>query len=306
MKTKKIVIAGGSGFLGTILAKKYLALGFEVVVLSRGYKVDQGNLRFVQWNFKQNGYWIKELEGAEMLINLTGKSVDCRYNAENKKEIYASRLDSTFALGNALEKLDHPPKIWINAASATIYRHAEDRDMDESTGELGEGFSVDVCKKWERAFFSFEISGVRQVAIRTGIVLGKSGGAFLPLKFLAKIGLGGRFGNGRQFFSWIHEHDFAEAVELIRNSGHLNGPINITSPNPIPNEKFMKLLSKAMEMPIRLPHAKWQLEIGAKLIRTETELLLKSRRVVPKVLTDIGFRFRFPEFEAVVMDLVRS
>jgi len=301
---KKVVIAGGTGFVGSILAEHYVQKGYEVVVLSRRHHLDKDGIRFVQWDGKNYGSWNQELEATEILINMNGKSVDCRYNEGNKQEIYASRIDSTYILGQAIEVLDNPPKLWINSSSATIYRHAEDRQMDEATGELGTGFSVDVCKKWEQAFFETKTKGTRKVALRMAIVLGKHGGALQPLVQLTKLGLGGKQGNGEQFFSWVHEEDLLRAVDFIQENKEMEGPINIAAPAPVKNCLVMKMLRNATRIPVGLPAPKWLLEIGAVLIQTETELILKSRNVIPGKLTKMGFDFQFPTLELAIKDLV--
>ncbi|MBL6446271.1 NAD-dependent epimerase/dehydratase family protein [Fulvivirga sp. 29W222] len=189
---KKIVIAGGTGFLGTCLTKFYSAKGYEVCILSRQHRIDYDNVKHFKWDGKNLGYWTDILEGSEAVINLNGKSVDCRYTRKNKQLIYDTRIDSTIAIGNALIRCNEPPKLWANAGSATIYRHSLDKDMTEKDGEIGSGFSVDVCKKWEDAFNSFRLPATRKIILRTGIVLGKNNGPFIPLKILARMGLGGR------------------------------------------------------------------------------------------------------------------
>lgn len=301
----KIVIAGGSGFLGRVLRKHFVEKGHDVVNLTRSPERDGGDGPSVAWDGATMGAWTTELDGAQVLINLSGKSVDCRYNEANKAAIYASRLESTEILGKAIADCEKPPSLWLNAASATIYRHAEDRPMDEATGELGEGFSVDVCQRWERTFFDAPIPDtVRRVALRTAIVLGRDGGALVPLRMLTRLGLGGKQGNGRQYFSWLHEADFIGIVEHAIAHEELSGVINVSAPNPVPNAAFMAALRRACGMPLGLPTPAWLLEIGAVLIRTETELILKSRWVVPKRLLDSGYGFRFPDVEEAMADLV--
>lgn len=300
---KKMVIAGGSGFLGEVLVEHFKD-SYEIVILLRKHQLDQANVRFVKWDGRSQGAWVHELEKAEVLINLTGRSVDCRYTEKNKQAIYDSRLDATHVLGQVIQQLMSPPSLWINAASATIYRHELDRDMDEVSGITGEGFSVDVCKKWERAFNSVKLPDTRKVILRIAIVLGKRGGALQPMKHLTKVGFGGRHGKGNQYFSWVHEQDFARMVENLIQEKHLSGVFNVAAPNPIPNKSLMKELRKAMSTPFGFPLPKWLLEIGAFLIRTETELLLKSRRVVPKRLMEEGFKFDYPEIQQALNDLI--
>ena len=301
---KKLIIAGGSGYLGRTLSTYFQKQGYAIVVLTRHHRLDQQGIRYVKWDGKALGYWVKELEGATALINLNGKSVDCRYTDANKELIYDTRIDATHVLGEAIRSLTHPPKVWINAASATIYRHAEYRDMDEDTGELGAGFSVDVCKKWEAAFNQADCGGTRKVILRIAIVLGKHGGALNPLKTLAKLGLGGKQGSGNQYFSWIHEADFCRIVKFALDNESIEGIYNASAPNPIPNKVVMKEIRKAAKMPIGLPMPKWLLELGAVMINTETELILKSRRVVPKRLLAEGFTFQYHQFRDALDDLI--
>lgn len=299
---KKIVIAGGSGFLGKCIINHYKN-DAEIVVLTRSKSSIVDNVQFVNWDGKSLGDWATQLEEVEVLINLNGKSVDCRYTEANKKLIYATRLESTAILGKAILQCKTPPKLWINSSSATIYRHAVDRPMDEVTGEIGTGFSVDVCQQWEKVFTDVETSTTRKVAIRTAIVLGKDGGALQPLRNLVRLGLGGKQGPGNQYFSWIHEKDFVNVIDFIIENKALSGAINVSSPNPITNEHIMKSLRKAVKMPFGIPMPTWLLEFGALLIGTETELVLKSRRVVPKGLHDAGYHFQFENIESALNDL---
>lgn len=300
----KIVIAGGTGFLGRGLADHYSANGSKVIILTRGVPRKTGNIEYLQWDAKHLDIWVDCLEGATALINLTGKSVDCRYTKANKQEIYASRLESTAVLGEALLRLKVPPKVWMNAASATIYRHSFDKEMDETSLEFGSGFSVDVCRKWEEVFNTYAIPGTRKIIMRTGIVIGKNGGPLKPLKMLAKIGVGGKQGNGKQYVSWLHENDFINIVDFFIANESTSGIYNLTAPKPIPNNEFMKALRSAVGADFGVPLPKWLLEIGAFIIRTETELILKSRRVTPKRLLEAGYRFRFETIEKALTQLV--
>jgi uncharacterized protein (TIGR01777 family) len=300
---KKIIIAGGTGFLGTCLANHYSSQGVNVIVLTRGESRRSGMLEHVHWNGKNSGAWTEALEGADALINLNGKSVDCRYNEKNKALIYSTRLDSTAALGKAIQKAMIPPKVWINAASATIYRHSLDKEMDEESGEIGSGFSVDVCLKWEATFNSFHTPQTRKVLIRTGIVLGRDGGPLKPLRMLAKFGVGGKQGDGTQYFSWLHERDFVNIIDYLITHNEMSGVFNVTAPTPVPNITIMKALRNSVGVPFGLPMPVWLLEIGSYIIRTETELVLKSRRVVPKRLLQSGYRFQFNTIESALADL---
>jgi uncharacterized protein (TIGR01777 family) len=293
----KIVIAGGSGFMGQVLAKHYIDKGDRVVIFTRGASRQEDNISYIKWDATNLGDWMVELEGADVLINLNGKSVNCRYNVHNRAEVFRSRVNATRVLGKALKSVNHPPELWINAASATIYRHAEDRPQDEETGELGTGFSVEVCKQWEASFFEQRIPGVRQVALRTAIVLGKDGGV-TPYYFnLAKFGLGGIQGNGNQYFSWIYEDDLTGIVDFLTKNKKLSGVFNASSPNPVPNRVLMGILRKEVHMPFGLPATKWMLKMGAFLLGTETELILKSRWVLPKRLLEAGYRFKVTDIK---------
>lgn len=302
-----ILIAGGGGFLGQALDRHFSDRGHSVVVLTRGRTSRDIWSPSEYWDGKTPGPWTALLEDADVLINLSGRSVDCRYTPSNRRAILASRLDSTRVLGEAVAACAHPPRLWINAASATIYRDSEDRAMDEATGELGSGFSVDVCRQWERCFFEAPLpETVRRVALRTSIVLGRGGGALKPLCALARLGLGGRQGHGRQFVSWLHEADFASIVEHVIANEDLSGVVNATAPSPLSNTAFMAAVREAMGAPFGVSTPAWLLEIGAFLIRTETELVLKSRRVVPARLLDGGYRFHFSEAGAALQDLLQS
>lgn len=299
--SNKTIIAAANGYLGKLLAKHFASNGFEVIGLCRKPTTLE-NARCVIWDGKNLGNWSKELEGASSLINLSGKSVDCRYTEENKRLIIASRVNSTKVLGLAVAACANPPKVWLNAGSATIYSHAEDKDMGEETGEIGEGFSVDVCKTWENTFFSCDTPKTRKAVLRISFVLGNDGGAYPMLKKLVKLGAGGAMGKGIQYISWIHEDDFCSSVEWLLNNP-IEGAVNISAPEPQPNAVFMGEMRKAYNIPFGLPQPKWLLELGARIIGTETELILKSRRVVPKRLLDNGFAFKYPTLKAAIKSL---
>lgn len=300
-----IVIAGGGGFLGQVLDRYFSDLGHSVVLLTRGRSANRMWSYSVTWDGRSVGPWTSVVDDADVLINLSGRSVDCRYTRANRDAILASRVESTRVLGRAVAASPRPPRLWINASSATIYRHAEDRPMDERTGELGEDFSESVCRAWEGEFFGAPLpAGVRRVALRTSIVLGRGGGALGPLSALARFGLGGHQGGGRQWVSWLHEADFAGIVEHIVAREDLEGALNVTAPVPLPNAEFMATLRGACGMPLGLPTPAWLLALGAVLIRTEPELVLKSRWVLPERLVADGYRFRFPEFDHAVQDLL--
>lgn len=292
---KKIVLAGGTGFLGSFLASKFRENGYEVLIISR-------NNGDVAW--KDREALVSSLEGADAVINLAGKSVDCRYSEPNKREILASRIETTKAIGRAIQKCSHPPKVWINSSTATIYRHAEDRAMTESDGEIGTGFSVNVAQQWEKSFFDFTLPATRQVALRMAIVLGKDGGAMRPLERLTRLGFGGKQGKGSQRFSWIHIEDVYQIILFLMEHDTLNGVFNCSSPHPVTNQMFMQGLRNALHKKIGLPSPEWLLEIGAVLIRTETELILKSRWVVPDRLLKSGYEFAFPSLDKAFEDIL--
>jgi uncharacterized protein len=304
METKKMIIAGGSGFLGQTIIDSFQ--DYEIVVLSRKTKLQTHRVRYIEWDGKTIGNWVKYLENANVVINFTGRSVDCRYTKKNKKEILESRINATAIIGKAIQNSSHPPELWVNAASATIYRHALDRNMDEETGEFGEGFSVDVCKKWESTFNKLETPLTRKVILRIAMVLGKNGGVLPVMVRLVRLGLGGKQGKGNQYMSWIHELDFVSILKWIIEKEKINGAYNCSSPYPVTNEDFMRLLRKACKIPVGIPLSKWMLEIGAILINTETELILKSRRVVPASLINTGFQFKYAEASSAINALINS
>lgn len=300
---KKIIIAGGSGFIGRELAN-YFKNKYHVIVLTRGNYKNENGITFMNWDAKSLGNWATELEGAEALINLTGKSVNCRYNEANKVEIYASRLNSTAILGEAIKQCKQKPKVWINAASGTIYRNEFEKPNTETNGIIGEGFSVDVCQKWEQMFYSFSFKEVRQINLRIAIVLQKDKSVMIPFKKLAKFGLGGKAGNGNQMFSWIHIDDFCRAINHFINHQKSIGTYNLASPNAVTNANFMQKIREKLNMPIGINQPKWLLEIGAWLIKTETELILKSRWVYPEKLVNEGFKFHFEKMEETITTLI--
>jgi uncharacterized protein len=292
---KKIVIAGGTGFTGKYITQKFKSLGYEVIIISR-------QTEHINWD--NTTAIITALENAEMLINLAGKSVDCRYNEKNKKEIFDSRINTTKALGEAILKCKKPPSLWINSSTATIYRHAEDRPMTESTGEIGSGFSVNVATNWEKSFFDFTLPNTRQVALRMAIVLGKDGGVIQPLKKLVGFGLGGKQGKGNQMFSWIHIEDLFNVIIFLQQHKELNGVFNTSAPNPVTNKTLMQLFRKNSNAIIGLPAPAWLLKFGAILIKTETELILKSRWVVPERLLQSGYRFKYQTVDDALKNIL--
>ena len=310
MNPGRLVIAGGSGFLGNVLANHFAARRMEVVILTRNPTKPGGSIRHVHWDGTTVGDWLKELEGAWALIILAGVSVNCRYHARNRKLLLDSRLDSTRALGEAIAGCANPPPVWLNSSTATIYKHTFGPAWDEA-GEIGgcpeakDIFSVHIATEWERVFNEASTPRTREVALRTAMVLGHGKNSVLPnLLRLGRLGLGGSLSGGRQFVSWIHEEDFCRAVEWIIDHEKVRGAVNLAAPNPVSNSKFMAAIRKACHTPFGLPATRWMLEIGAFFMRTETELLIKSRRVVPGKLLTEGFVFRHPHLLPAIQHLV--
>jgi uncharacterized protein (TIGR01777 family) len=310
----KILIPGGSGQVGTILARAFQRDGHEVIVLSRRESIARP-WRVLRWDGRTSQGWADELEGADVIINLAGRSVNCRYHEKNRREIMQSRINSTHAVGAAIRESANPPRVWLQASTATIYAHRFDAPNDEHTGILGGDepdapetwrFSIDVAKSWERAATQGGscLSDTRQVLMRSALTLSPDGGGiFATLLALVRYGLGGRAGNGRQFVSWIHETDFVRAVYWLIEHEHLSGPVNLAAPNPLPNEQFMRALREAWGIRFGVPGPRLLLELAAVFHRTETELILKSRRVVPARLLQDGFVFDFPNWEEAAVDL---
>ncbi len=307
----KIVIPGGSGQVGTILARAFHLAGHEVVVLSR--KPGQAAWRSMWWNAQTQGDWTAELEGADAVINLAGRSVNCRYTVENRRAITESRVKSARAVGQAIAQAARPPRVWLQASTATIYAHRFDAPNDEATGIIGGTepdapsawrFSVDVAKAWEHACGDVATPHTHKVIMRSAMTMSPDrGGIFDVLLRLVRFGLGGSAGSGRQYVSWIDDQDFVRAVLWLIEREDLGGPVNIASPNPLPYSEFMRALRSAWSMPVGLPAAAWMLEMGAFFLRTETELVLKSRRVIPGRLLQSGFTFQFPAWAEAARDL---
>ena len=309
MNQPRIILAGGSGFLGQALAEHFQALDWEVVVLTRSPQTNRA-AREMAWDAVALGDWVRELEGAAAVVNLTGRSVDCRYTEANRRLILDSRVNSTRVVGQAIAQCAQPPRVWLNSSSATIYRHTLGPAWDESgtdfapTPAVQDEFSLEVIHAWERALNEAETPRTRKVALRTTMVLGLARNSVFPvLRRLAQFGLGGRMGTGEQFVSWLHEADFVRAVEFLITHQELSGPVNLAAPNPVPNHELMRAFRELAGMPVGLPATAWMLEIGAFFLRTETELILKSRRVVPGKLLQAGFEFRFPELRGALAEL---
>jgi uncharacterized protein len=302
---KKLILAGGSGYLGQVLADYFKDEFADVVILSRNSAPPRSNIRTVIWDARLMARWADELEGADVLINLAGRSVDCRYTAKNRAAIYSSRIESTRVLGEAIQRCTFPPKLWINSSSATIYEGSYDKDQTEAEGTIGDDFSMSVCKRWEETFHRFSLSGTRKVIMRTSIVLGRNGGALPVLRKLTRAGLGGRQGSGKQYVSWLHEHDFARAIDWLVTNVQAQGTYNLVAPGAVPNKKFMQNLRESLKQRIGIPMPEWLLRIGAVLIRTEPELIIKSRKVYPQRLLNEGFVFEFTDSKKALGDLCR-
>jgi hypothetical protein len=305
----RLVIAGGSGFLGGALAEHFAARGWEIIVLTRQPRQNNGAVRDVGWDGETLGEWARELEGARALVNLAGVSVNCRYHARNRKLILDSRINSTRVLGEALAGCANPPEVWLNSSTATIYKHTHGPAWDE-TGEIGgtpeakDGFSVEVAVAWERTFSAAPTPKTRKLNLRSAMVLGTARNSVFPvLRRLVRLGLGGSLAGGQQFVSWIHERDFCRAIEWLIEHCDLSGTFNLAAPNPVKNAELMGTLCKVCRMPFGLPASLWLLELGAFFLRTETELVIKSRRVVPGRLLKEGFSFDYPLLRPAFEDL---
>jgi hypothetical protein len=309
----KFLIPGGRGQVGAILARALTEQGHEVVILSRSPA--GAPWRVVPWDGRTAGAWTRELDSTDVLINLAGRSVNCRYTPANRREILASRIDSTRAIGHAIAAAPRPPRLWLQASTATIYAHRFDAPNDERTGRIGGSeaeapdtwrFSIDVATAWEQAALDANRGATRLVLMRSAMTMSPDpGGVFDTLLRLVRFGLGGTSGNGRQFVSWIHDADFVRAVGWLVEHEDVSGPVNLASPEPLPNADFMRVLRRAWGARVGLPASRWMLEAGALLLRTETELVLKSRRVVPGRLLEGGFVFDFPEWAPAARNLCR-
>jgi uncharacterized protein (TIGR01777 family) len=308
----RIVIPGGSGQVGTILARHLHAGGNDVTVLSRNPK--PAPWRTLHWDGATlNPAWTETLEGADAVIHLSGRSVNCRYYPANRREIISSRVGPTLLVGRAIEKAIDPPRLWMNASTSTFYAHTFDHPQDEFTGEPGGSelgvpdtwnFSIDVARRWEEAFYASRTPATRKIALRSSMTMSPDpGGVFSVLLRLVRLGLGGAQGSGRQFVSWIHDRDYCRAIDFLIAHPEIAGPVNLTAPNPLPNWQFLRDLRRAWGASFGLPATRWMLEIGAFFLRTETELILKSRRAVPTVLLQRGFRFDFPTWQEAAADL---
>ena len=315
---KRVVIAGASGFIGGYLVERYRAAGIEVRTIGRGPSADAA------WG--DSAAIARVVDGSDVLVNLAGKSVNCRYTPRNRAEIIRSRVETTSALRAAVASVESPPAVWFNSSTATIYRHAEDHAMTEREGEIGSGFSVEVAKAWESAFFAGGLPTTRRIALRIAIVLG-DGSVMRPLARLARFGLGGpqldgrwpatharraagthhefRTRGGRQRFSWVHIDDVAGIIDVLTARPDLDGIVNVSAPSPSDNRTLMRTIRRLLGVPFGIPAFRWMLEPGSAAIRTETELVLKSRWVVPERLLDAGYEFEHPDLEPALRGILK-
>ncbi|MFD5461801.1 TIGR01777 family oxidoreductase [Kitasatospora sp. NPDC127059] len=307
----KIVIPGGSGALGQLLDRTLTAAGHQVVVLSRR----PAGPRQVGWDGRTQGAWTAEVDGSDVVVNLAGRSVNCRYTELNQRSMMDSRVHSARAVGQAVAAARRPPAVWLQMSTATVYAHRHDAPNDELDGRIGGDepdapaswrYSVDIARAWEGAQAEADTPDTRRLALRTAVVLGpERGGALDSLSWLARLGVGGPIAGGAQYVSWIHERDFARAVAFLIEHQELSGPVNLAAPNPLPQREFMRELRACWGMPLALPATRWMAELGAFALRSESELLLKSRRVVPGRLRAAGFAFEYPDWPPAARDLVR-
>ena len=293
---KKVVIAGGTGFIGKYLTRRFKESGYEVLIVSR----TSGN---ISWESK---VLEEALNNSEIVINLSGKSINCRHSNQNKKALLDSRINTTIKIGNAIQSCEHPPKIWLNASATGIYKPSEIEANTEDTTELGSDFLANLVTEWENVFFKFELANTRQIAMRTSVVLG-NGGALKPLLLLSKLGLGGKQATGNQLFSWIHLEDYFRIILFAIENETMSGSINFTSPNPIKNKILMKSIRKSLKyIPFGIPAPALLIKIGATFINTEPTLILNSSFVLPKRLTDSGFKFTFPSISEALSDILSN
>ncbi len=310
----KIIIPGGSGHVGAVLIRHFLNQGHELSVISRR-DFSYPGVKTLFWDGESVGDWAAEIDGADVVINLAGLSVNCRYNSSNLNQMMESRIRSVRAVGEAIRQAVNPPKVWLQSSTATIYAHRYDAPNDETTGILGGdekgaprtwNESIKIAKAWEAETLKIETPKTRKVLMRSAMTMSADeGSVFDVFSSLARRGLGGRLGDGRQFVSWIHEQDFARAISFLIEHDEMDGAVNVCSPNPLPQSEFAKDLGEAWGVKFGLPASKWMVEIGTWAMRTESELVLKSRRVVPTRLVEAGFKFDYPEWKNAARDLVK-
>jgi uncharacterized protein (TIGR01777 family) len=302
MNKKRVVLAGGSGFLGGALAKELLARDYEVVVLTRSPREQTDGIKEILWDGKNSGEWIQSLDGAEAVVNLAGRNIKCRYTPENLRELKASRVDSVYAIAAALGRVARPPRAWAQAGAVGFYGDPKDTLCDENS-PAGDDKLAGICQPWEDAFNSAPAPNTRRVLLRIGFVLGRDGGALPLLAGLTKCFLGGTVGGGGQFISWIHAGDlsrmFIEAIER----DELTGTFNAVGPNPVTNREFMRELRRALHRPWSPPAPEWGVKIGSRLMGTEPSLALTGCRVAPKRILEAGFKFQFTELPGALENL---
>ncbi len=302
---QKIIIAGGTGFLGQAIIDSFSNTDTEIIVLSRKIHPARTNVIYVQWDAENEGNWQTVLENSTAIINLVGKSVNCRYTEKNKQEIIQSRVKSTLLIARAILTCKNPPKVWINAGSAAIYGDGGNHILTENS-PLGDGFPAEVCKFWEEAFFKIPTPMTRKVLFRIGLVFQRNIGLLAPFKNIVKFGLGGKVGSGQQYISWIHQDDFTNIIKLAIERNDFKGIYNASSPEPVTNEVFLKTLRKALNIPFGIPTPAFMLKIGAIFIGTEAELLLKGRRVVSSELQHYDFQFQYNNLNIAFKNLIKK
>ena len=291
---KRIIIAGGTGYIGRYLMSRFLQLGYDVFLVSR-------NPGYIQWDTNE---LTQAFEGALLVINLAGKSINCRHSIKNRKKILSSRINTTQMIGNAIKSCKNPPLLWINSSASGIYQSSDNKPMTEVETVFGTDYLAEVSIKWEKTFFDFELPFTRQIAVRTSVVLGKNGGALEPLKLLTRMGLGGKQASGNQMFSWIHLEDYFQIICFALKNNSLTGIINCTSPNPLSNNNLMSELRRILQVPFGLNAPKILIQLGAFIIGTESKLILNSNYIIPKRLIDAGFKFTYPDINSAISNLV--
>ncbi|MBN8701660.1 MAG: TIGR01777 family oxidoreductase [Bacteroidetes bacterium] len=305
MNSKKIVIAGGSGTLGRLIAAHFSEKGFAVIVLTRTSAKEDGVVKYIHWDAKTHvDDWVQHLDGAEAVINLTGSSINVRFTDKNKKTILASRINATNALGYAIQRLKNPPKTWMNASAVGIYKKHEHPQTEESTPATD--FMGTVCAEWEKSFFLHTTTSTRKIALRIGIMLTPTGGILEPLLKITKLGLGGKAGTGKQYISWLHYKDLIGIIDFMLQKETIEGVVNCTSPNPVTNKAFMESLRASLQIPFGLPNPTLALKIGSWLMNTEADLVLKGSNIIPQVLLNNNFQFRFASLLNALKDLKKQ
>ena len=305
MNPKRIVIAGGSGFIGTALAAEFARRGYAVVVLTRSPRAPVAGIREVAWDAKNPGAWTAELDGAEAVINLTGKNINCPHTPENLRALTASRVDSVNAIAAAISRAQPPPRVWVQASATGFYGGNSDRWCDENAPAGGDALA-NICRAWETAFAVANLPSTRRVTLRIGFVLGRAGGALRVLARLTKWFLGGAAGSGRQFISWIHLTDLTRIFVTAVEQEDFSGPFNAVAPNPVTNAVFMRELRRALHRPWSPPVPAFAVKLGAKLLGSEPSLALTGQRCAPKRLAAAGFKFQFPELPPALAELCRK